>query len=41
MEKIRGEFSELSFAAKFMEQLLDDPVELQMAYGLMQQCRDA
>lgn len=41
VEKIRGEFSELSFAAKFMERLLDDPVELQMAYELMQQCRDA
>lgn len=41
VEKIRGEFSELSFAAKFMERLLNDPVELQMAYELMQQCRDA
>lgn len=41
VERIRGEFSELGFAAKFMERLLDDPVELQMAYELMRQCRDA
>ena len=41
VEKIRSEYSELSFAAQFMERLLDDPVELQMAYELMQQCRDA
>lgn len=40
VEKIRSEFSELSFAARFMEQLLDNPVELQMAYELVQQCRE-
>ncbi len=40
VERIRREFSELSFAAQFMERFLDNPVELQMAYDLMQQCRD-
>lgn len=40
IEKIRSEFSELSFAARFMEHFLDNPVELQMAYELVQQCRE-
>lgn len=40
VERIRSEFSELSFAAKFMEQFLDNPIELQMAYELIQQCRE-
>ena len=39
VEKIRKEFSELSFAAQFMEQLIDNPVELQMAYELLQKCK--
>ncbi len=40
VERIRSEFSELSFAARFMEQFLDNPVELQMAYELVRQCRE-
>lgn len=40
IEKIRSEFSELSFAARFMEHFLDNPVELQMAYELVQRCRE-
>ncbi|MDE5591240.1 MAG: metallophosphoesterase [Acetatifactor sp.] len=40
IEKIRSEFSELSFAARFMEHFLDNPAELQMAYELVQQCRE-
>lgn len=40
IEKLRSEFSELSFAARFMEHFLDDPVELQMAYELVRQCRE-
>lgn len=39
VENIRKEFSELSFAAQFMEQLIDNPVELQMAYELLQKCK--
>ena len=34
-EKIENEFSEIGFAAKFLEELLDDPVELQMAYDIV------
>lgn len=40
VERIRSEFSELSFAAQFMERFLDEPTELQMAYELIRQCRD-
>ncbi len=39
IEKIRSEYSELSFAAQWMEQLIDNPVELQMAYALLQECK--
>ena len=34
-DKIESEFSEIGFAAKFLEELLDDPVELQMAYDVV------
>ena len=34
-EKIENEFSEIGFAAKFLKGLLDDPVELQMAYDIV------
>ena len=39
-EKIRSEYAETSFAAQFLEQLLDEPAELQMAYGLLNECRE-
>jgi len=39
IERIRSEFAETSFAALFMEQLIDNPIELQMAYQLIQNCR--
>ena len=38
MEKIREEYSELSFASRFLEELLGDPLELQMAYELVKKC---
>ncbi|SEQ85126.1 DNA repair exonuclease SbcCD nuclease subunit [Lachnospiraceae bacterium NE2001] len=34
-DKIENEFSEIGFAAQFLEELLDDPVELQMAYDIV------
>ena len=40
IDKIREEFAETSFAAQFLEGLLDDPTELQMAYQLIQACRE-
>lgn len=40
IEKIRDEYSELSFAAQLMEQLMDNPVELQMAYQLLKACEE-
>ncbi len=39
IEKIRSEYSELSFAAQWLEMLMDNPVELQMAYALLQECK--
>lgn len=39
LKKIQSEFSELSFAAKLLERLIDEPVELQMAYNMLQACR--
>lgn len=39
-EKIQSEFAETSFASKFMEELLDSPTELQMAYELLQECKE-
>ncbi len=35
IEKIRSEYAETSFAAKLLEELIGDPMELQMAYDLM------
>ena len=40
VEKILDEFAETSFAAKFLEGLIDRPTELQMAYQLLQKCRE-
>ena len=40
VEKIRTEFAETSFAAQFMEELMDNPTELQMVYQLLQDCRE-
>lgn len=40
VEKIRSEFAETSFAARFMEQLLNNPTEVQMAYELLQSCKE-
>lgn len=39
-EKIRAEFAEIGFAAEFLGELLDDPVEAQMAYQLLNRCRE-
>ena len=41
IEKIHEEFAETSFAAQFMEELIDNPTELQMAYQLLQECRES
>ncbi len=41
LNKIRDEYSEFSLAAQFLEKLLDDPVEVQMAYGLLKKCSEA
>lgn len=38
-EKIRAEFAEIGFAAQLLEQLTDEPQELQMAYNLLKQCQ--
>lgn len=40
VEKIRTEFAETSFAAQFMEELIENPTELQMLYQLLQDCRE-
>jgi len=40
IEKIRAEYSELSFAAQFMEKFMDNPVELKMAYQLVNKCKE-
>lgn len=39
-EKIRTEFAETSLAAQFLEKLMENPTELQMAYQLLQSCRE-
>ena len=39
-ERIWQEFAQTSFAARFLERLSDDPVKLQMAYELLQTCRE-
>ena len=40
MDKIREEFAETSFAARFMEELMDNAAELQMAYQLLKSCNE-
>ena len=40
IDKIREEYAETSFAAQFMEELMDNPTELQMAYQVLQNCRE-
>lgn len=40
IERIRAEYSELSFVAQLMEKLIDNPVELQMAYQLVNKCKE-
>lgn len=39
-EKINAEFSEIGFAAAVLKELLNNPVELQMAYDLLRECRE-
>jgi DNA repair exonuclease SbcCD nuclease subunit len=38
-EKIEEEFSEIGFAARFLENLIEEPVELQMAYDVVKSLR--
>ena len=38
LDRIHDEYSELSLAAQFLESLLDDPIEVQMAYDLLKKC---
>lgn len=40
-EKIESEFPEISFSAKFLEQLLDEPKEAQLAYDLIKSLKGA
>lgn len=40
IDKIREEYAETSFAAQFLEELIGNPTELQMAYQLLQSCRE-
>ena len=40
IDKIHSEFSEMSFASKLMESLMNNPLELQMAYELMKDCKE-
>ena len=40
VEQIRAEFAEIGFAASLLEGLMDDPKEVQMAYGLLNECRE-
>ncbi len=40
IEKIRAEYSELSFAAQLMEKFMDNPIELKMAYQLVDRCKE-
>ena len=41
IDKIREEFAETSFAAQFMEEFLDNAVELQMVYQLLLGCKES
>lgn len=38
-EKIENEFSEIGFVAKFLEELMDNPTELQMAYDVVKELK--
>ena len=40
VEQIRAEFAEIGFAASLLERLMDDPKEVQMAYELLNECRE-
>ena len=40
IDRIHSEFSELSFASKLMESLIDDPFEMQLAYELVNECKE-
>ena len=39
-EKVKDEFPEISFAANLLRELLDDPKETQLAYNLLNECRE-
>lgn len=39
-DRIYAEFPEIGFAAQLLETLLDDPIEVQMAYDLLKECRE-
>ena len=39
-EKINDEFAQTSFAAQFLEEFTDDPILLQLAYGLVKDCQE-
>ena len=41
LEKIQDEYSEFSLAAQFLASLLDNPIEVQMAYDLLKKCSGA
>ena len=36
--KLRAEYSELSFSAKFLEKLVGNKTEFEMAYKLLKEC---
>lgn len=40
IEKIHSEYAETSFAAKFLEALIEDPKELSMAYEVLKRCKE-
>lgn len=40
VDTIRDEYAQTSFAAKFMEKLVDSPTELQMVYQLISECKE-
>ncbi len=40
IDRVREEYAETSFAAKLLEELTEDPAELQMAYRMLAECKD-
>ena len=40
LDKIQAEFAETSLASMLLEELLDNPTELQMAYQLLKECKE-